>query len=502
MVGNDLRVRRFTPQAEKVLSLIPSDTGRPIGNIRPNINIPNLEQLLAEVIETLRTHEAEVQDVHGRWYLLRIRPYRTEENKIQGAVVALVDIDQLKRSLEDIREARDFNQSIIETVRAPLLVLDSEFRVRMANPAFYHTFELTPAEVADHLFFDMGGGQWKLPRLRSLTEELLPKTGRVDDFEVEHEFPRIGRRVLLFNARRFHLGPERDEMLLLAVEDVTERKQSEATLLRAREELERRVKERTAQLQSASESLKSQMADRERIQRALEQSEGAVRVNREELRALTASLFAAHEEERRRISRELHDALNQKLAMLEIEVDSLEHEPPSSPEKIREQLALLRGRVSEVSNEIRRMAYQLHPSVLDDLGLQVALRSHVSELSKRDGLEITFHARGIPDSLPQDVALSLYRIAQEALRNVMKHAHAKSASVALEKVKDGIRLSVRDHGVGFDPEAIKGKRGLGLVSIEERVRLLSGQLHLHSRPGDGTQVEVTIPIPARDGTAP
>ena len=148
------------------------------------------------------------------------------------------------------------------------------------------------------------------------------------------------------------------------------------------------------------------------------------------------------------------------------------------------------------------MAYQLHPSVLDDLGLQVALRSHCSELSKRDGLNITFNARGIPESLPQDVALSLYRIAQEALRNVMKHSHAKQASVTLEKVKDGIRLSVRDHGVGFDPEAIKGKRGLGLVSIEERVRLLSGQLQFHSRPGEGTQVEVTIPVSSPGGTGP
>jgi signal transduction histidine kinase len=141
------------------------------------------------------------------------------------------------------------------------------------------------------------------------------------------------------------------------------------------------------------------------------------------------------------------------------------------------------------------MAYQLHPSILDDLGLQVALRSYVSELSKRDGLAIKFAARGVPEWLSPDVALPLYRIAQEALRNVVKHARATRASVTLEKIKGGIRLSVRDYGVGYDPEAVKGKRGLGLVSIEERVRLLSGQLAITSRPGDGTQVDVTIPVP-------
>ncbi len=221
MVSSDLRIRRFTPQAEKVLSIIPSDAGRPIGNIRTNINVPNLEHLLTEVIESLRTHEAEVQDANGRWYLLRIRPYRTEDNKIEGAVLVLLDIDDLKHGLNDVRRARDFNQSIIEMTRSSVLVLDGELRAKLANPAFYRTFQLSPAEVLEQVIYDIGGGQWRVPGLRSMFESLSANSGRLDDVEVEHEFPRVGRKVLVVNARRFQDGADGNPSVLLAIEDVT-----------------------------------------------------------------------------------------------------------------------------------------------------------------------------------------------------------------------------------------------------------------------------------------
>jgi two-component system CheB/CheR fusion protein len=222
MVGSDLRIRRFTPQAEKVLSIIPSDTGRPIANIRTNINIPNVEQLLTEVIETLRTHEAEVQDTHGRWYLLRIRPYRTEDNKIEGAVLMLLDIDEMKRTLEEIRRARDLNQSIFETSRSSMLVLEPGSRIKIANPAFYQAFQLTPGEVVGHNIYDLAGGQWKFPKLRSLFEDILSKDGRLDGFEVDHEFPRVGRKKLVVNARRLHTDSGDPQVFLIAMDDIAE----------------------------------------------------------------------------------------------------------------------------------------------------------------------------------------------------------------------------------------------------------------------------------------
>jgi len=162
-----------------------------------------------------------VQDAAGHWYLMRIRPYRTEENKIEGAVLVLVDVDEIKRSLDEIRKARDFNQSIIEMTRSSVLVLDAELRAKLANPAFYQTFQLTPPEVLDHIIYDIGGGQWKDSRFHSLFDPLIQDSGRLDDLELEHEFPRVGRKVLVMNARRFQSASNGEPSVLLAIDDIT-----------------------------------------------------------------------------------------------------------------------------------------------------------------------------------------------------------------------------------------------------------------------------------------
>ncbi len=135
IVGPDLRVRRFTPLAEKILNLIPTDVGRPIGDIKLNLSLPDLEPLLAEVIDTASPRDCEVQDKQGRWYSLRIRPYKTLENQIDGAVIMLVDVDTLRR-------AREYAHSIVSTVREPLLVLDAELCVLTASQSFYRVFQV------------------------------------------------------------------------------------------------------------------------------------------------------------------------------------------------------------------------------------------------------------------------------------------------------------------------------------------------------------------------
>ena len=124
MTGSDLRIRRFTPSAEKVLRLISTDVGRPIADLKPRINVPNLEEILQQVLDTLQPHEQEVQDRDGRLYLMRVRPYRTADNRIDGAVLQMLDVTDLKRSLEEVKHARDYAEAIVNTVREPLVVLD------------------------------------------------------------------------------------------------------------------------------------------------------------------------------------------------------------------------------------------------------------------------------------------------------------------------------------------------------------------------------------------
>ncbi|MFH7024479.1 MAG: chemotaxis protein CheB [Heteroscytonema crispum UTEX LB 1556] len=226
MLGGDLRIRRFTPQAQQILNLIPTDVGRPLGDINHNLNVPDLEQQILEVINTLSVKEQEVQDHKGRWYDLRIRPYRTMDNKIDGAVVILVDIDAIKRNTEQLKQSRDYAEAIVETMREPLVVLDASFRVITANRAFYETFHVLPAQVEQYLVFELGNGQWNIPQLRSLLEEIVPSNIQLEDFqnfEVEHEFEQIGRKVMLLNARKMS-QPNHQDMILLAIYDITQEK--------------------------------------------------------------------------------------------------------------------------------------------------------------------------------------------------------------------------------------------------------------------------------------
>jgi len=224
MVGLDLRIRQITPPARKIMNFLPSDCGRPIGDLKANVDVPDLEALIAEVIDLVQVREREVQDRDGRWYLLRIQAYRTVDNKIDGAVVVLLDIDEIKRYQEEVREERDYAQAIVETVREPLIILDGELRVVTANAAFYRTFGGQPEETQERLVYDLGKQQWDIPALRRLLEEVLPRQQAFEGLEVQHHFPQIGRTTMILNARGLYRA-DRPSLILLAIEDVTASRQ-------------------------------------------------------------------------------------------------------------------------------------------------------------------------------------------------------------------------------------------------------------------------------------
>jgi signal transduction histidine kinase len=211
------------------------------------------------------------------------------------------------------------------------------------------------------------------------------------------------------------------------------------------------------------------------------------------LRLLTGRLIQAQEEERRRLARELHDGLNQQLAMLTVELGMVANQVPETASTIREKLSKLRDRAEELANDLRRMTHELHPAVLEHLGLVSALRSHCSEVSENAGMKVWFRVVSELGQVGPETAVCLYRIVQEALRNVVKHSRAEEAWVEIEQDDDEIRLSVVDKGVGFDGETSKADKCLGLISMRERVRLLSGTLKIKSTPGEGTRVNVRVP---------
>jgi signal transduction histidine kinase len=219
----------------------------------------------------------------------------------------------------------------------------------------------------------------------------------------------------------------------------------------------------------------------------------------EELRYLGGRLISVQEEERSRIARELHDDLNQRMALLSIEMEQLGQKIPRKQHQLRSGLQALWTRVQEISGEIHRLSYQLHPSKLDHLGLASALNSFCEELSARHEIRIEFRHNGFPAILPDDITLCVFRIGQEGLRNVIKHSGARRAQVVLERTEREVRLRVLDAGSGFDPQSAKTKKGLGLISMRERLRLVGGKISIKSQPEHGTEIDVVVPLAVQAG---
>jgi signal transduction histidine kinase len=236
---------------------------------------------------------------------------------------------------------------------------------------------------------------------------------------------------------------------------------------------------------------------RKRADEALRTREQSLRHTREGLRKLAARLLHAQEEERRRIAREMHDDWTQRLALLGIDLARLEKQL-GAPEVALPLLRAMQEQLVGLSEDVHALSRQLHPSILDDLGLVEALGSECAGFSRREGIDIVYLADEVPSTLPMDVALGVYRVAQEALRNLAKHAAVNQGWVSLVVTGAELVLRVRDEGVGFDPAAVRSEPGLGLSSMEERVRLIQAELSITSAPGRGTTVEVRVPLARSD----
>lgn len=274
----------------------------------------------------------------------------------------------------------------------------------------------------------------------------------------------------------------RPQYLLGISEDITERKRVEQELKQAKEDLERRVDARTSELAAANAALQKEIVERETLVVSLQD--------------MSARLIHAQEEERSRIARDLHDDFSQQLALIGIELEELGQQLPRTEEHLNALRDDLWGKVRQLSNDLHGMSHELHPSKLDHLGLPAALRSLCREISRLHGVTVQCVEKDVPASLPRSVGLCFYRIAQEALRNVVKHSHAQEALVEIIGSPGRIRMCVRDSGAGFDPELAAAKMGVGLISMRERVRGIGGHLTIRSQPLHGTSIDVQSPLTA------
>ncbi|MDB5988509.1 MAG: luxQ [Nevskia sp.] len=468
IVGADLRIRRFTPAAEKLFSLIASDVGRPLCDIQLKLEpLPELETLLNEVLATGSPRECEVRNPRGHWYSLRLRPYRTLDHKLDGVVVVLVDVDAIKR-------AHEYTESIVATVSQPLLVLDAGLRVRTSNDAFYQTFRVTPEATENRLVYEIGNGQWDIPELRRLLEQLLPRDNQIRNFEVQHEFEQIGVKVMRINACRLLQLGEHNPAILLSIDDVTEPKRLET-------ELESRVDEL-----------------------------GAADLHKNEFLAMLA-----HE------LRNPLAPIRNALQIMRLKHDSGEVVEVASAMMERQIAQMVRlvddlldvSRISRGKIELRRVRMELASTLYQAI----------------EAAQPTIQAMGHEFDLslpPQPLYLNAdpVRLAQvigNLLHNACKFTD-KGGHIGLNVEVEGsdVVIRVRDNGIGIATESLArifnmfvqvdaslgrtvGGLGMGLTLVRNLVEMHDGSVVAHSDGlGQGSEFVVRLPIPPQGAKLP
>jgi PAS domain S-box-containing protein len=368
----------------------------------------------------------------------------------------------------EVRRAQEKATAILEGITDGFVALDSEWRFTHVNAEAERVNGIRREDM-------IGKSQWDLfPYTRGTLLERELRRAVAERAAVEFEFYYEPWDSWFLNKAY----PTRDGGLSVFFHDITARKRSDEALRKARDELEQRVQERTRELSGANARLASQVSKRKKAEEARTD--------------LLRRLVHAQEEERRRVARELHDDLTQRLAVLAIDAGTLE-QLPGCPRDVVTKSRGMHEQLVALSESVHSLSRQLHPSILDDLGLVDALRSECLSLEQRDGIPVKYHARDVPTDLPRGVALCVYRVTQEALRNIARHARSPRASVRLVTTERDLVLRVRDWGAGFEPAA-PGRSGLGLESMRERARLIRARLTVRSRPGEGTQITLLVPL--------
>ena len=451
MVGRDLRIRRFTRAIEPMLNLVASDVGRPITDFQPQMELPDLPRLLLDAMEGGNRRPRDVRDAHGRWYSLRVLPSSRRDGKTDGAVLLLIDIDAAKRGL-------DFAEAIIETVREPLVILNQNLQVVKANKTFYETFQSAHADTEGRLIYDLGNGEWNIPRLRELLENILPAHSRFRDFEVTHEFDHVGRKVMLLNASEIFNPNAQARTILLAIEDATDRKQAEEALRTTNAELQHFAYALTHDLQ---EPLRMVVNFTELLGQ-----EYAGKLGKDADKFISYSVQGA----------------------LRIE-------------------ALLKALLAywEVSEGKRES-----PALVDCGAVLATTLFNLQAAIAESGALIT------SDSLPTMVAeeVALIQLFQNLISNSIKYRgdEAPVIHVSAERDGEGWRFAVRDNGIGIDPkdaERVFGMfrrlhgieipgTGIGLAICRKVVERQGGRIWVESEAGRGATFKFTIPPPARE----
>ena len=324
----------------------------------------------------------------------------------------------------------------LEGLEEMITVVDREYRYRIANDKFLRMRKMTREQVVGRFAYEvLNKGVFEAVIKEKLDQAFQ---GRVVKYEMKYTYPELGERDILVSY--FPIDGENGvDRVACIVRDIT---------------------------------------DRNRLEEAL--------------RRLSRKLMVAHEDERLRIARDLHDDIMQRLVYLGMTLDSLNRLPRTADELTRD-LGAARKQIADLGTDIQALSHRLHCPRLELLGLSKAATALCEELSGQQGVKIDFHARNVPRRLPREISLSLFRILQEALQNALKHSGSRHFQVVLRTQRGEIDLIVQDSGCGFEPEEAINGPGIGLASMRERLRLVNGHLSIHSQPQRGTTIHARVP---------
>ena len=481
-----LRIHRYTPAVKDLIDLIPADIGRPLTDLRRKFADPELIADARLVAENLAPVEREVASESGRWYVRRVLPYRTTDNRIDGIVVTFVDITARAQAEAALRDSEERFRAIVSQATVGVFYTDLAGRFTFANQRYYVITGYTPEELIGRPLCDITHPD-DAARYRGQIDLLLAE-GVPFEIELRHASS-DGSVVWVHNSMTFvrPAGDAAPSCLGMAV-DITALKQSEESLRRAHEELERQMVERTTALVAVNGAL---------ITEGLARDEAA-RID------LLRRLAYVQEAERLRIARELHDSLGQYLTAMTLGLRAVQDASRTGPPPA-DRLNQLFDLTKDIGQEVHRLAVELRPTSLDDLGLRAALLNYVEAWTLRTKVPVEFGSRGLDgERFAPQTSTAVYRVVQEALTNVLKHAGATRVSVYLERQPNHLFATVEDYGKGFDPDLspdpARAVGGLGLLGMHERVALVGGTLEIESSPGGGTTVFVRVPLPPPTGT--
>ena len=473
-----LRIKLFTARASDVFNLLTSDIGRPLSHITSTLKDVRLQQDLDLVLERLQPIEREVQIEDGRWYLMRLLPYRTSDDRIDGVVISFIDITARRVAESNTRTSEARLRLLISgAIDYAIYTTDKDGKVEFWNAGAERMFGYTSSEIvgrsASLLLTPADREAGSLALLLEQARQEGQARSTQGCIRKDGSFlPCIGSITRLGEGAAFGFAT--------IVRDLTTQQAADEALSEANTGLEARVAVRTHELQE------------EVSRRALAQ---------EHVTRLMQKLVSSQEEQRARIARDLHDQLGQQLTTLRLTLERLRnhlHSTGPIDEDVEHALTLTR----QIDTEVDFLAWELRPAILDDLGLAAALPQFVGDWSAHYHIPTEVRASGLANvHAPREVEVTFYRIAQEALNNIVKHAHASRADVILEARDGSLVLMIEDDGVGFEAMSPDPAHGIGLLGMRERASLVGATLEVESSPGNGTSIFIRYPLAANAGGA-